>query len=150
MSVFVSNNANGRNVSFSSFESSIVDDTQIRTKKKMHQCGGGLNQNNLQNRRNFLAPLRRTEVNARRARSASDVRVEEKRNNNYFAHVSRTSSSPRAHLAFASVLLKNMKKNTPVLYARTKAKSKAISRIQTPTCFSFLVRCSNITLNYQQ
>ena len=54
MSVFVSNNANGRNVSFSSFESSIVDDTQIRTKKKTHQCGGGLNQNNLQNRRNFF------------------------------------------------------------------------------------------------
>lgn len=110
MSVFVSNNANGRNVSFSSFESSIVDDTQIRTKKKTHQCGGGLNQNNLQNRRNFFAPLRRTEVNARRARSASYVRVEEKRNRNYFAHVSRTSSSPRAHLAFASVSLKNMKK----------------------------------------
>lgn len=110
MSVFVSNNANGRNVSFSSFESSIVDDTQIRTKKKTHQCGGGLNQNDLQNRRNFLAPLRRTEVNARRARSASYVRVEEKRNKNYFAHVSRTSSSPRAHLAFASVRLKNIKK----------------------------------------
>lgn len=110
MSVFVSNNANGRNVSFSSFESSIVDDTQIRTKKKTHQCGGGLNQNNLQNRRNFFAPLRRTKVNARRARSASYVRVEEKRNKNYFAHVSRTSSSPRAHLAFASVRLKNMKK----------------------------------------
>ena len=107
MSVFVSNNANGRNVSFSSFESSNVDDTQIRTKKKTHQCGGGLNQNNL---RNFFAPLRRTEVNARRARSASYVRVEEKRNKNYFAHVSRTSSSPRAHLAFASVRLKNMKK----------------------------------------
>ena len=64
-----------------------MDDTQIRTKKKIHQCGGGLNQNNLQNRRNFLAPLRRTEVNARRARSASYVRVEEKRNKNYFAHV---------------------------------------------------------------
>ena len=110
MSVFVSNNANGRNVSFSSFESSIVDDTQIRTKNKTHQCGGGLNQNNLQKRRNFFAPLRRTEVNARRARSASYVRVEEKRNKNYFAHVSRTSSSPRAHLAFASVRLKNMKK----------------------------------------
>ena len=110
MSVFVSNNANGRNVSFSSFESSIVDDTQIRTKKKTHQCGGGLNQNNLQNRRNFFAPLWRMEVNARRARSASYVRVEEKINKNYFAHVSRTSSSPRAHLAFASVRLKNMKK----------------------------------------
>lgn len=150
MSVFVSNNANGRNVSFSSFESSIVDDTQIRTKKKTHQCGGGLNQNNLQNRRNFFAPLRRTEVNARRARSASYVRVEEKRNKKLFcaceSYFELASRSPRVCLCSP----KKYEKNTPVLYARTKAKSKAISRIQTPTYFSFLVRCSNITLNYQQ